>query len=129
MGLGGGPPAQMDQSQIVGGRHQYNMSSDLSLQQQVLNQQFKPRALSSTVSKNLASKKIKLQQQSKPATQHLQAPVFHSKYLEQQQPKIKNKLQSLMGEGYGKPVVPVHDPDGQVFMQFEAWQRPPSRQK
>ena len=61
MGLGGGPPAQMDQSQIVGGRHQYNMSSDLSLQQQALNQQFKPRALSSTVSKNLASKKIKLQ--------------------------------------------------------------------
>ena len=55
--------------------------------------------------------------------------MFHSKYLEQQQPKIKNKLQSLMGEGYGKPVVPVHDPDGQVFMQFEAWQRPPSRQK
>ena len=34
-----------------------------------------------------------------------------------------------MGEGFGKPVVPVHDHEGQVFQQFEAWQRPPSRQK
>ena len=56
-------------------------------------------------------------------------PLFQSNYLEQQQSKVKNKLQTLMGENFGKPVVPIHDIDGQVFQQFEAWQRPPSRQK
>ena len=80
---------------------------------------YKPRAISSTVAKNVANKKVKLQQ--------TRTPIFHSNYLEQQQPKIKNKLQTLMGEGFGKPVVPVHDSDGQPFQQYEQWQRPPSR--
>lgn len=48
---------------IQGGtRHQYNVSSDLSLNQQVLQHKFKPRAISSTVSKNIANKKVKLNQ-------------------------------------------------------------------
>lgn len=35
--------------------------------------------------------------------------VFQSKYLEQQQPKIKNKLQNLIGEG---KQVPIAEADG-----------------
>lgn len=89
----------------------------------MLHHKFKPRAISSTVSKNIANKKVKLSQNTN------KTPIFHSNYLEQQQPKIKNKLQTLIGEGFGKPVVPIVDSDGQVFQQFEQWQRPPSRQK
>ena len=64
---------------IQGGtRHQYNVSSDLSLNQQVLQHKFKPRAISSTVSKNIANKKAKLNQNNN------KTPIFHSNYLEQQ---------------------------------------------
>lgn len=59
------------------------------------------------MAKKLATKKMK----QLPA----KTPLFHSNYLEQQQPKIKNKLQTLMGEGFGPPVIPVLDADGQVL--------------
>lgn len=96
-------------------------STDIGLIQQMYQQQsFQPRAASSTVTKNQAIKKTQLQNKQ---------PPFQSKYLEKQQPKIKNKLQNLIGEVNGSPVVPVHDHEGNQMQQFEQWQRPPSRQK
>ena len=57
--ISGGP---LDTSMTIpgGARHQYNVSSDLTINQQVLQHKFKPRAISSTVTKNIANKKVKL---------------------------------------------------------------------
>ena len=72
--MGGGRP-HMDTSSTIpaGVRHQNNASSDMQLNQQAIQYKFKPRAISSTVSKNIANKKAKMQ---------AKTPIFTSNYLE-----------------------------------------------
>lgn len=75
-------------------------------------EQLHPRAVSSNA--------YKMQKKSQTITQKGNSSAgFQSKYLEQQQPKLKNKLQNLIGD-LKQPTTVQHD-DGFSYQQFEQW--------